>query len=179
MEEEAVGSLGEMVTEGYALVVGPKDDVHGVVLALVVAAADSALSAVSVLVVEHHLVVAVAYLAVLAIEGCPDGVYPHAVHTTQLQGSAPVIMHTARHAQRRLKQAVVNIYSQTAGLNNNFPVVGHGIGHAIDLDGVASIGRRQFLRHGKQWHKHPHKDGKEWFPHRSEYVCLINDYLGY
>ena len=84
MQEEAVGSLWEMIAEGYALIVGTYYYIHGVVLAFVVAAADAALPAMAILVVQHNLVVAVTYMAVLAIEGCPNGVYPHAVDTTQL-----------------------------------------------------------------------------------------------
>ena len=141
VEEEAVGRLGEVVAEGDALVVGPYDDVHRIVLALVVALRDGALPVAALFVVQRQLVVVVANLRVLAVQRNPCGVGRRAFFTFQLQVAAPVLVDAAWYAESRLKEAVVDVDPHLAPFYDNLVVIGHTVGHAIYSNRVLAVGR--------------------------------------
>ena len=155
MQEEAIGRLREVITESDALVIGTDDDVHRIVFALVVAFSDGALTVAAFFIMQHHLVVVVTYLSVLAIQRSPCLVDTALLGAFQFQITTPIFIFTTRHTESRLEQAVVDVDTQLTLLDNRLATKGDAIGHAVNRYRIFSIGRRQLFCHRKQRQESP------------------------
>ena len=129
-----------MVAEGYAFVVCPDHNVHGVVFALVISVGHGALPIAAFLVVQHQLVIVVANAGILAVEGCPGGINSGAFLAFQFQVGTPVLMYTPRYCQSRLKQSVVDVHTQLALLYDGLPTEGNAVAHALYCHHILSVG---------------------------------------
>ena len=142
MQEKAVSGFRKVIAEGNALIIGSDDDVHGIVLSLIIALSHYTLTIRAFLVVQHQLVVMIANTGILTIQRYPCGINTFlAVYAFQCQVAAPVFMDATRYGQSRLKQTVIYVNSQLAMRYNQLIFIRNTIGHAIDLDDVVAIGR--------------------------------------
>ncbi len=141
MQKEAVSGFRKMIADGDALVVGADDDVHGIVLAFVIALNHCTLTIRPLLIVQHQLVVVIADAGILTIKRCPRAIHGRTILARQLQIAAPILMDSTRYGQGRLKETVVNINAQLSMRYNQLIFIRNTISHTIDLDDVVAIGR--------------------------------------
>ena len=102
-----------MVAQGYAFVVGADDDVEEVLPPLVIPVGVTA-CVVALHKVVHMLAVAVAYAAVLAVDGRPHGIDRHGVDARQPHVLRPQGSRVGGNAHGRLYKVVVYAHPELA-----------------------------------------------------------------
>ena len=181
-----------MIAESNSFIIGTNDNIHKVILTLIIATVLVAIP-FSLLEFQSHFIVAVTYFRTFAIYRLPCLIRFPLFSPCQLQILAPKMTSIIRNAQRRLKQLILNQNSQFTFFNHGTVLISQGIIHLyiilshrtlIEGKAISSIRRHQFLtgfcHHILRFHQcRYHQQQKQNSFLHSIYVHVYSSFLLY